>query len=42
MTYKNPTWIERNGEFICALIGLTTILFAANMIVAALIAGLLA
>lgn len=39
MPWKAPTWIERNGEFIAALLGALTIFGCLGAIVGALIAG---
>lgn len=37
MRWESPTWIERNGEFIAAVIGAAVILFALGSIVWAVI-----
>lgn len=39
MRWKSPTWLERNGEFIVAVLGGAVIAVAAGSIVGALIVG---
>lgn len=39
MPWKSPTWLERNGEFIAAVLGAGAIAIALGGIVGALIAG---
>lgn len=33
MTWSQPTWVERNGEFIAALLGVLAFGFALGMII---------
>lgn len=42
MPWKSPTWIERNGEFISAVLGASAVAIALGAVVGALIAGWLA
>lgn len=41
LSWKNPTWLERNGEFIVAVLGMVAIAIAAGGVAGAFVAGIL-
>lgn len=41
MSWKNPTWLERNGELIVAAFGLVITIGAIAAVIGALLAGVL-
>jgi hypothetical protein len=41
MSWSNPTWLERNGEFIVAAFGLIVTIASLGAVIGALIAGVL-
>jgi hypothetical protein len=41
MAWRNPTWLERNGEFIVAAFGLIVTIASLGAVIGALVAGVL-